>query len=116
MEVVNENVRSKSKILDYLKSLNVEANNYHIEIELDNILISVIKLSSNTTTLTSKTYKYSVSLLCIDKTNNNVYDNILLKEFNSEKEADTYFNELIDKINNTNEEKLKNLIMTYQLG
>lgn len=76
MEVINKNVRSKSKILNYLKSINVEASNYHIEIELDNILISVIKLSSTTTTLAKKETKYSVSLLCVDKTNDNTYDNI----------------------------------------
>ena len=44
MEVVNKNVRSKSKILNYLKSINVEASNYHIEIELDNIYDSIFKI------------------------------------------------------------------------
>lgn len=113
MEAVNKNVRSKSKILNYLKSINVEASNYHIEIELDNILISVIKLSSTTTTLTKKETKYSISLLCVDKTNENIYDNIFLKEFNDETEADNYFNELVNKVNNTNENELKNLIISY---
>ena len=98
MEVVNENVRSKSKILDYLKSINVDASNTHIEIELDSMLISVVKISSVTTTLNKQVNNYSVSLVCVDKSNNMIYNDVFLKEFNNSDKAEEYFNELLETI------------------
>lgn len=114
MEVVNKNVRSKNKILEYLKSINVDTNNTHVEFELDDILISVIKIESVTTILNNISSSYSVSLVCVDKTNNMIYDDVFLKEFDNEESASIYFNELIDKVNNTNEVELKNLIISYK--
>ena len=113
MEVVNENVRSKSKILDYLKSINVDASNTHIEIELDSMLISVVKISSVTTTINKQVNNYSVSLVCVDKSNNMIYNDVFLKEFNNSDQAEEYFNELLEKVKNTNEAELKNLIISY---
>ena len=113
MEAVNENVRSKNKILDYLKSINVDASNTHIEIELDSMLISVIKISSVTTTLNKQVNNYSVSLVCVDRSNNMLYNDVFLKEFNNSDKAEEYFNELLEKVKNTNEAELKNLIISY---
>jgi len=113
MEVVNKNVRSKNKILEYLKSISVDANNTHIDIELDSMLISIVKLSSVITTLSEHTTNYSICLVCVDKENNIIYDDIFKKEFKNEEEADAYVNELINKVNNTNEKELKNLIISY---
>lgn len=114
MEVVNENVRSKNKILEYLKSINVDANNTRFDIELDSMLISVVKLSSVISTLSKQTTNYSICLVCVEKDNNIIYDDILKKEFENEQEADAYLNELINMINNTNEKELKNLIKSYK--
>lgn len=113
MEAVNKNVRSKSKILEYLKSIKVDSSNTHIEIELDSMLISVVKISSVTTTLDNQKEDYSVSLVCIDKDNDMIYDNVFLKEFNNQEQAEKYFNELLNKVKNTNETELKNLIISY---
>lgn len=113
MEAVNKNVRPKNKILEYLKSINVDANNTHIDIELDSMLISIVKLSSVITTLSNQTTNYSICLVCVDKENNIIYDDIFKKEFQNEEEADTYKEELVNKVNNTDEKELKNLILSY---
>jgi len=113
MEAVNENVRSKSKILDYLKSINIDASNTHIEIELDSMLISVVKISSVTTTPSKQENNYSVSLVCVDKSNNMIYNDVFLKELDNDIQAEEYFNELVEKVKNTNEAELKNLIISY---
>ena len=57
--------------------------------------------------------KYSVCLVCVDKSNNMIYNDVFLKEFNNSDKAAEYFNELLETVTNTNEAELKNLIISY---
>ena len=48
-----------------------------------------------------------------NKSNNMIYNDVFLKEFNNSDQAEEYFNELLEKVKNTNEAELKNLIISY---
>lgn len=114
MEVVLKNVRSKNKILEYLKSVDIKSENKHEEVELENLLISVVMIKIITSTLEDKSYNYSVSLVCIKKEDNSLYDNVFLKEYTQEEQAEVYYKELLDMVNNTNETDLYNQITSYE--
>lgn len=114
MEVVLKNVRSKNKILEYLKSVDIKSENKHEEVELENLLISVVMIKTITSTLEDKSFNYSVSLVCIKKGDNSLYDNVFLKEYTQEEQAGVYYKELLDMVNNTNETDLYNQITSYE--
>lgn len=52
-------------------------------------------------------------VITILKLNLIIFMTVFLKQFNDETEVDNYFNELVSKVNNTNENELKNLIISY---
>jgi hypothetical protein len=113
-EVVKENkiknMESKKNILEYLKSINVNSYNKHEEIEKYNYIASIVIITTNTTTLDSKVNEYEVYLLFQDKNDNKIYGKFYSKEFNDKIEAETYYNNLKDKVNSITENEIHNLI------
>ena len=107
MEVVNKNVKSKSPTIEYLKSIDINSTNKHEEKEFDNYIVSVVLITTDTTTLNSFTKDYEVYLVVVDKTNEILHGNLLLKEFGSYDKAISYYNELKSKIDNCSENDIK---------
>lgn len=111
MEVVNKNVKSKNEILEYLKSIEVSSDNKHEEKDIGNYIVSVVLVSMMTSTLNSSKDDYNVYIAVADKLNNKVYGNILIKDFNEYNNADSYYNELRDKVNKFCENDIEKLII-----
>ena len=110
MEVVNNNVESKGKNLEYLKSINVNSSNKHEEIEFEDYIASVVMITTISTTLNSSDDEYEIYLLFQDKKNDRIYGKIFDKIFTSKNEANDYYNELIRKTKSLTNKEILNLI------
>lgn len=110
MEAVNNNVESKGKILEYLKSINVNSVNKHEEIELDKFIASIVMITTSSSTLNSKEEEYSVYLLLQDKTYNKIYGKFYNKEFNDKLEAEEHYSTIKNKVNSFTDKDINALI------
>lgn len=110
MEAVNNNVESKGKILEYLKSINVNSVNKHEEIELDKFIASVVMITTSSSTLNSKEEEYSVYLLLQDKTDNKIYGKFYNKEFNDKLEAEEHYSTIKNKVKSFTDKDINALI------
>ncbi|MDY3934604.1 MAG: hypothetical protein SOZ11_03605 [Bacilli bacterium] len=97
MEVVKENVESKKNILEYLKSIDVNSSNKHEEIELDNYVVCVVMITTESTTLNSCEKDFCVYLLIQDKKDKKIYGKFFNQNFVSDNSAKNYYNELKEK-------------------
>lgn len=95
----------RNKLLEYLKSIEVNSTSKHEEIENDKYLISVVMFITKSKTSIREEQKCSVSLLCVEKEKNITYDDLFLKEFTDLKEADSYYQSLLKQAKN-NEVKI----------
>ncbi|MDY5058418.1 MAG: hypothetical protein SPF04_03015 [Bacilli bacterium] len=110
MEVVNNNVESKKKIFEYLKSINVNSVNKHEEIELENFIASVVMIITSSSTLNSKEEEYSVYLLLQDKKDNKIYGKFYEKDFTDESEAEEHYSILKSKVNSFTDKDINTLL------
>lgn len=108
MEVVNKNVESKNKTLEYLNSLKIDARNMHTIFEFNNFSIAIVMIE--TTNLSNEKTDYLVNVFCIDKIKEIVYNNLMSKNFINYVNAKNYYNELIDKFSNINENGILELL------
>ena len=83
-----------SNIIDYLKSIEVSGSNKHEEYETDDYLLSVIMITLENKTSKNICTKYSVCLVCADKEENIIFDDLKLKDFYDINSANNYYNEL----------------------
>ena len=86
MVVVNNNVESKNKILNYLKNIDVNTNYIYDEVELD-----------NSNTLINNTENFIVYLLFQSKNSNKIFGKYFNREFIDELEANDYYKNLKEK-------------------
>ena len=110
MEVVNNNVESKGKILEYLKNINVNSSNKHEEIELDSYIASIVMIITSSSTLNSSSEEYNIYLLFQDKKDNKIYGQFFNKEFTNKNEAEDYYVDLKNKVNSFTDNDVLNLI------
>ncbi len=110
MEAVNNNVESKGKILEYLKSINVNSSNIHEEFELDNYIASVVMIITSSTTLNGSDEEYVVYSLFQDKKDNKIYGKYFNQEFNNKDEAKKYYTDLKSKVRTLTNNDILNLI------
>ena len=110
MEEVNNNVESKGKILEYLKSINVNSVNKHEEIEVDKFIASVVMITTSSSTLNSKEEEYSVYLLLQDKTDNKIYGKFYNKELTDKLEAEEHYSTIKNKVNSFTDKDINALI------
>lgn len=108
MKKVNATVSARSNILDYLKKLNVASSNRHEEKYFNNYILSTVMI---TITFNSSN-EYSVYMLCQEKKNKLIYENLFENNFTDNREATNYYNNLKHKMNLYNEKDIKNLITT----
>ena len=57
---VDSNIETKANNIEYLKSIDVNANNIHDEYEFDNYIVSIVMVSVNSTTINSSDEDYEV--------------------------------------------------------
>lgn len=110
MEVVNNNVKSKGRILEYLKNMKVNSSNVHYEFELDKYILSIVMITTSSITPNRKENEYLVYLLIQDKEDNKIYGNFFVKKFNMKFKADNYYKELKINANLLTEKKIIKLI------
>ena len=70
---VDSNVETKANSIEYLKSIDVKANNIQEEYEFDNYIVSIVMVSINSTTINSNDEEYEIYSLCQDKKSNKIY-------------------------------------------
>lgn len=110
MEVVNDNVESKGSMLEYLKSIDVNSNNKHEEIELSNYIVSIVMITISSKTLNSSEEEFNIYVLFQDKKDNKIYGKFFDKEFTSDIEANKYFVDLKSKVNLFTDNEIFNII------
>ena len=110
MKVVKNNVESKGKILEYLKSINFNCSNKHEEIELNNYIASIVMIITNSSTLNTSNEEFNIYLLFQDKNNNKIYDKFFNKEFTNKGEAEEYYIYLKNKVNSFTDKDVYDLI------
>ena len=107
---VDSNIETKENGIEYLKSIDVSANNIHEEYEFDNYIVSIVMVSINSTTMNSNNEEYEIYSLCQDKKSNKIYGKFFKKAFINKKDADNYYKELRMKVKNYNDEDIKFLV------
>lgn len=110
MKLVNNNVESKGRILEYLKSINVNSINKHEEIELDNFIASVVMIVTSSSTINRKEEEYSVYLLLQDKIDNKIYGKFYNKEFTDKVEAEEHYSTIKNKVNYFTDKDINTLL------
>ena len=107
---VDSNIETKENGIEYLKSIDVKANNIHDEYEFDNYIVSIVMVSVNSTTLNSNNEEYEIYSLCQDKKSNKIYGKFFKKAFINKKDADNYYNELKKRVENYTDGDINSLI------
>ena len=107
---VDSNIETKANNIEYLKSIDVNANNIHDEYEFDNYIVSIVMVSVNSTTINSSDEDYEVYSLCQDKKSNKIYGKFFRKVFINKNDANNYYKELRMKVKNYNDEDINSLI------
>ena len=97
MVVVNNNVKSKNKILNYLKNIDVSTNYIYDEVELGNYFVIIVMMTINSNTLINNTENFIVYLLFQSKNSNKIFGKFFNREFIDELEANDYYKNLIEK-------------------
>lgn len=110
-EEVNKNVKSKKNILDYLKSLKVDSINEHEEFDFLNYVVGIVKVSLIEN---SNTNEYIVYLLVLEKLTKNIYNELLLRKYDTNKDAEYYYMQLRSKVSTLNEQDIVDLILTQK--
>lgn len=109
MEVVNKNVSQKDMI-GVLKSIQSSSTNKHEDKEMDSLILSVIMISTKIGSKLGNETNITVNAICVEKKSGNIFDDILVKEFDNEDNATKYYNELKDKLFFMSEEQIYNLL------
>ena len=107
---VDSNVETKVNSIEYLKRIDVKANNIHDEYEFDNYIVSIVMVSINSTTINSNDEEYEIYSLCQDKKSNKIYGKFFKKVFINKNDADNYYNELKNRVENYTDEDINSLV------
>lgn len=110
MKVVNKNVESKGKILEYLKNINVDSSNIHEDFDFDNYIVSIVMITINATTSNCSEDDYYVYILIQDKKDDKILGKYLNNKFVTEHSANAYYNELKDKIKSFSNKDLEEFL------
>lgn len=109
MEVVKKNADSK-EIIKYLKSIKVNSNSHHEEVETKKYIVSIVKIDTNAETLNSCSEDFNVYLLVQDKENNTIYGKYDDNYFVSNDGATNYYNALKSRVDAITDKEIDNLI------
>ena len=110
MEVVNKNVESKRDIIKKLKEINVNSVNKHQEVKIDSYITSIVMIITTSNVSGIEKEEYNVYMLVLNKKTNELYGKFYTKYMNNLKEADNYYNNLLNSAQKLTVTEIENII------